>query len=89
MFLCVTAKESAAKPATGATQVRLRLDVFDQRTEELGAATDAARAELIDVDRVTMWRYRTGRLTPSLDKAMAIAAQLGITVEELIEQVSA
>jgi transcriptional regulator with XRE-family HTH domain len=67
----------------------MRLDVFDANAERLGATTDAAKAELIGVDRVTLWRYRTGRLTPSLDRAYAIARTLGITVDDLIERPAA
>jgi DNA-binding XRE family transcriptional regulator len=67
----------------------MRLDVFDARTSQLGATTDPARADLIGVDRVTMWRYRTGRLKPSLNKALTIAAQLDIPFTDLFEQVAA
>ncbi len=61
----------------------MRLDVFDRHAAKLGATTDAARAELIGVDRITMWRYRTGRLTPSLDRAMKIADVLGCDLRDL------
>ncbi|MES2211482.1 MAG: helix-turn-helix transcriptional regulator [Chloroflexota bacterium] len=67
----------------------MRLDVFDAHAEQLGAVTDAAKAELIDVDRVTFWRYRTGRLTPSFNRAMNIASKLGVQLDELFEQVAA
>lgn len=63
--------------------------MFDRRTEELGATTDAAKADLIEVDRVTMWRYRKGHLSPSLDRAITIANRLGISLTDLIEQVPA
>ena len=78
---------TATKPdATDATPVaRLRLDVFDANTARLGATTDAARAELIGVDRATIWRWRNGHLTPSLDRAMTIANLLGLAMEELFE----
>jgi DNA-binding XRE family transcriptional regulator len=61
------------------------MDVFDANAERLGALTDAAKADLIGVDRATMWRYRNGHLTPSLDRALSIANLFGLTVEELIE----
>lgn len=82
---------TATKPdATDATPVaRLRLDVFDANTERLGAVTDAARAELLGVDRATIWRWRNGRLTPSLDRAMAIAEVLGIELGDLIDRSAA
>lgn len=75
MVLCVTATENRATDATPVVQ--MRFDLFDEHAERLGAATDAAKAELIGVDRITLWRYRTGRLTPSLDRAMTIAERLG------------
>jgi len=61
----------------------MRFDVFDRHAEQLGATTDAAKAELIGVDRITLWRYRTGRLTPSLDRAMTIAHRLGCDLHAL------
>lgn len=87
MFLCVTATDRDATDATPGA--RLRLDVFDREAERLGATTDAAKARLIDVDRVTMWRYRKGLLTPKTGRAMAIAEKLGISVDELIERPAA
>jgi DNA-binding XRE family transcriptional regulator len=65
------------------------MDLFDSRTTALGATTDQARAALVGIDRVTMWRWRVGRLTPSLDRAMALAQQLGVTVNDLFEEVVA
>lgn len=84
MVLCVTATDDHATDAT--KRVRLRLDVFDLYAARLGATTDAARAKLIDVDRITMWRYRKGHLTPSLSRAMGIAEKLGIDLEVLIDR---
>lgn|SRR6185369_15483773 len=76
--------------ATDATLVaRLRLDVFDANAERLGAMSDQAKADLIGVDRATMWRYRTGKMTPTLDRALAIAEVLGVDLSELIERVAA
>jgi DNA-binding XRE family transcriptional regulator len=66
----------------------MRMDVFDANAERLGAHTDADKARLIEVDRATMWRYRTGRLTPGRDKAMSIADLFGLKVEELFEVAS-
>lgn len=89
MVLCVTAKDLTPQPATDATVARLRLDVLDEKAEALGATSDAAKAELCGVDRVTFWRWRTGRLTPSLSRAMTIANRLGLELSDLIEQVAA
>ncbi|HET8682052.1 MAG TPA: helix-turn-helix transcriptional regulator [Micromonosporaceae bacterium] len=87
----MSATPSGTQPATDATQpaTRLRIDIFDRRAEALGAETDADKARLIGVDRVTLWRYRSGRLVPSLDRAMTIANILGLAVDELFEQVAA
>ena len=51
--------------------------------------SDQAKADLIGVDRATMWRYRTGKMTPTLDRALAIAEVLGVDLSELIERVAA
>ena len=62
------------------------MDVFDANAERLGATTDAEKAELIGVDRVTMWRWRNGHLTPSLNRAMAIADLFGVPLGDLIDR---
>lgn len=80
-LLCVTAK---ARRATDATlTVLMDLTVFDTYAEAKGALDDQAKADLIEVDRVTLWRYRTGRLTPSLGRAMSIARTLGCDFDAL------
>lgn len=84
MVLCVTATSRRATDAT--PTVRMRLDVFDTHAERLGAASDAEKADLINVDRVTMWRYRKGLMRPSLARAMAIAEMLNVSLDELIER---
>lgn len=87
MVLCVTATSPDATDATSGA--RLRLDVFDANAERLGATTDAEKAHLIGVNRITLWRYRTGRLTPSLARAYTIAGVLGVTVDDLIDRSAA
>lgn len=69
-------------------RIRLRADVFDQRSGQLGASTEVERAQLCGVDRTTLYRIRNGKTTPSLELAMDMAARLGVTVEELFEQVT-
>lgn len=73
---------------SAATPIRLRVEVFDHRTKELGAETEAEKADLLDTDRKTLWRYRERKITPKLDLAMRWAKQLDLTVEELWEQVA-
>ena len=62
------------------------MDVFDANAERLGATTDAAKAELIGVDRATIWRWRNGHLTPSLHRAMAIAELFDVKLSDLIDR---
>ncbi len=54
----------------------------------LGAESDVARARLLGIDRVTIWRMRQRRFTPRLELAMRMAAQLGTTVDDLFERVA-
>lgn len=85
----MTATESNVEPATNATGARLRFGIFDKRAEDMGATSEAAKAELIGVDRVTLWRWRKGHLTPSLDTAMTIAKRLDLPLGELVTQEAA
>lgn len=50
--------------------MRLRSGPFDQMTELLGATTELARAELVGIDRKSLWRARRG------DGVAAIAPQI-------------
>lgn len=68
-----------------ASRIRLRTEVFDNRTEALGATNDSARARLCGMDRTNLLRIRNGQ-TPSLELAMHMADRLGVKVEELFEQ---
>jgi DNA-binding XRE family transcriptional regulator len=81
----VTATGGGAKPATDATP-RIRFEIFDRECERRGAQDETAKAELVGVDRTTLWRWRNGRLTPSLAAATRIAETFDLTVEELIER---
>jgi DNA-binding XRE family transcriptional regulator len=57
--------------------------LFDRLLSNKGAHTDAKRAELLDCDRITVWRWRNRKLKPSLDQAVRIASFLQVSVEEL------
>ncbi len=59
---------------------------MDRKCAERGALDDVARAGVVGVDRVTLWRWRHGRQAPSLARVTQIARRFEITVEELIEQ---
>ncbi len=73
---------------TGAAAVRLRVDRFDALTAAQGADTDTAKAALMNTDRKSLWRYKTGEVSPSVDLAMRWAEQLDTTVEDLWERVA-
>lgn len=75
--------ETSERGPDATSTVRLRADVFDERCEELGASSETAKAELMDTDRKTLWRYREGLITPKLDLAMRWAKTLDLKVEEL------
>lgn len=73
----------AAGPAADATGVGIDFAVLEARCRELGATSLNACAELVDVDRATLWRYKTGRFRPRMETAQQIARRLGITLDEL------
>lgn len=75
MVICVSATDIAS--------VNLDVGLFDRLLADKGAHTDAKRAELLDSDRTTVWRWRNRRLKPSLDQAVRIASFLDVSVEEL------
>jgi DNA-binding XRE family transcriptional regulator len=63
--------------------VRLRAARFDELCAAKGAHTEVARAELANVDRRTLYRWRDGERTPGLDVALLLAERLGTTVEDI------
>lgn len=83
------AAPSIGERGTQATpSIHLRIETFDRRAEELGAATETAKAELVGTDRKTLWRYRERKIAPTLDVAMRWSERLGLTVEQLWERVA-
>lgn len=74
-------------PATDATSpaagVPIDFGVFDAKCAEQGALDESTRAALVDVSRVTLWRWRKGKQQVSLPVASRVAATFGITVDEL------
>lgn len=78
-----------AEPNRGiraASRIRLRADIFDARCVELGATSASARAELCDMTLRNLLRIHNGQ-TPSLELAMHMADKIGLTVEQLFEQI--
>lgn len=67
-----------------ASRIRLRVDAFEARCEELGATNDTSRAELCDMSRNNLFRMRNGQ-APSLELAMHMAEKVGLKVEDLFE----
>lgn len=83
----MTATDINEPDATNATA--RRFDIFDGRAEAMGAITEGAKADLAGVDRVTLWRWRTGRLRPSLDTVMAIADVFDVPLADLAKELAA
>lgn len=80
----MTATGSGTSPATVATLRRINFRLFDIKCAELGALDDVARAELVEVNRVTLWRWRNGHQAVSLEAAARIAGLFSITLDELL-----
>lgn len=86
----MNATGSAPQDATVATPaVRLRFDVIDARCAELEASTDVARAELLGVDRTTLWRWRNDRMGVALGTALDLAERLSLPVESITKREAA
>lgn len=73
----------ATDAAARALGVAIDFKVFDAKCREQGAADESARAELVGVSRVTLWRWRKGKQQVSLPVASQIADRFGITVDQL------
>lgn len=83
-----TLKSDGAVPKDDA-DIRLRLEVYDALAEKHGADTVVAQAALHGIGRQHMSEIRAGKKRPSLRLAIRMAADLGTTVEALIERRSA
>jgi DNA-binding XRE family transcriptional regulator len=79
----VTATPSGDSPATVATG-RIDFELFDAKCADKGALDDVARADLVDVDRTTLWRWRNGRQAVSLEAAVRIADRLEVKLDDLL-----
>lgn len=67
--------------APGATPA-LNFEVIDARAAELGVTSEAALAELLGVDRTTLWRWRKGRGI-AFDTADQVAAKLQLPLDSI------
>lgn len=83
MFGCMVAANRAASVASGAAEPRIDFAIFEAKCAEHGATTDVARAQVVGVNRTTIWRWRKGLCAPDLTVATEIAEQFGITLDEL------
>lgn len=79
---------ASGRDTRAASPIRLRADVFDDLTKELGAESEPERAQLVGISKATLHRWRRRRFTPSLEQAMSVAERLGTTVDELFERVA-
>lgn len=79
----------ASSSHTGASSGRavggraLDVQLFERLTEARGASTDVARARLLGVDRMTIYRLRWRRVAPSMETATRVAAVLEVTIDQL------
>lgn len=80
---------NATGSTDSATGARLNVDRFDAECLLRDATSDASRAELVGVDRATVWRWRTGRQQPSLDTIAHLAATFAVSVDDLIDRSAA
>lgn len=60
----------------------LDFQVIDARAVELGVTSEAALAELLGVDRTTVWRWRKGRGI-AFDTADQVAEALQLPLESI------
>lgn len=81
------ATETEPNSGNPATAVRFRFGVIDAWAAKRGAVGDSAIAGLLGTDRTTIFRYRTGRISPTLDRAVGFADLMGVKVDDIIERV--
>ena len=72
-----------------ATFRRFAAEVFDEKMKAKGIVTEQAKAELLDVHRATLnrWRNPDFLFRPALDDARYYAANADIPVDELFVSV--
>lgn len=80
----MSATPEALEGATVATPAPINWELFDRRCAELKKTSERARADLIGVDRSTLWRWRTGQANPSVTKVDEIAGILAVPIAALV-----
>lgn len=67
--------------------VRLRWDVVERRCQEIApeADNDTKLAELLDVSRMTVQRWKHGWTGVSLRRARNVSRTLGVRLDQLID----
>lgn len=65
--------------------MRFRADAFRELARDKGAKRHGERAKLLGVNRSTLDRWNSGEQLPRLEVALAVAAKLGVPVEQLWE----
>ena len=75
---------TATPPSCATATPQINWAVFDRRCKELGIETEAAKAELLHVERTMLWRYRRGEFAPKFGSVIGAAKALELTVEELV-----
>lgn len=79
----MAATTNAGERGTSAPSLVFQNELYDAAAAAKGAETEEARARLCDVDRATLYRYRTGRTMPLLDAANRFAAYVDLTAADL------
>lgn len=69
-----------------ARPIWLNFEVIDRRCAELGATTDAERAERLGTTASSLSRWRRGVMDITLDRAAQIAANIGLTLTEIVAE---
>ncbi|GGN96026.1 hypothetical protein GCM10010112_86890 [Actinoplanes lobatus] len=69
------------------SHVVLNEDLFRSRTRALGARTDQERCAVAGISRASLYRWRTGTVTPSLDALRSVARRLDVELSQLVREV--
>lgn len=73
---------AATTPAASGATPALDFQVIDAKALDLGVTSEAALAELLGVDRTTLWRWRKGRGI-AFDTADQVAAALQLPLDSI------
>lgn len=73
---CVDVMDQAA--------ISLNFEAIDRHAAELGANTEAERAELLHTTPSSLSRWRRGRMDITLGRAVELAEALNVTLSEIV-----